>query len=196
MIKISNVKAHKKLLKDGKLHYWSAHTRQLHNGRTEANTEEHVLFKELFEFVINHNMNIRDTLMLSSDDFIDSIKQEVALSGEFLTNDKRVTDILIITKNGRNICIECQISTLSSFELYERTFDYLSNGYEVIWVRKPGRNYQYIYYWLMDDCNRNRSYGKKRNFQLSENIADLCEDNYFSEIEKSYGYILIKFLKR
>ena len=196
MTKISNVKAHKKLCKDGKLHDWSAHTRQLHEGRTEANTTEHVLFKELFEFVINHNMRIRDTLKLSSGDYIDTVKQEVNLSGDFSVNDRRITDILITTKKGRFICIECQISTLKSFELYERTFDYLVNGYEVIWVRKPGINNQYIYYWLMDDCNNNRSYGKKRTFQLSKDFANLCKNKYEAKLDKDYGYILIKFLKR
>ena len=194
MTKESDVKAHKKLLKDGKLHDWSAHKRYTHDGRTESDTEEHKLFKEKIRFVISSCMSIRDVLKLDNSDHIDSVTNEVEI--DVGIGDKRRIDILVVSNLGRKICLECQISTLSSYELYERTYDYLSVGYEVIWIRRPGVNYQRIYYWLKDDCNNNKSYGKRKDFQLSEDIAKICKNTYKSEISKDYGYILVKFLKR
>lgn len=186
------VKAHKKLLKNGKLYDWREHYRMEHNGRTETDTEEHQEFVKHVKIIIDSCMSIRDVLKLKDDNYIVKVTTE----DKDITINDRKCDIVILLFSSKKICLECQISKLSSIELYDRTCNYLSSGYEVVWIRKPGVNYQNIYYWLRDDCNGDKSYGKRKEFQLSENIAKLCSKVYKSEISKDYGYVFIKFLKR
>ncbi len=101
-------------------------------------------------------------------------------------------------RSGRKIAIECQLSDLSSNELYDRTLNYITNGYDMIWVRKSGVNYQRIYYWLKDDCNKKQEERLRKVSEgaLAYNCACL-EGNYYADISKGdYNLIFIKLFKR
>lgn len=120
--KKSTVKEHDKYLKDGKPHLWRSHDRYMHEGRTESNTENHKSFVDWF---IGLHMNNID------------VGSKKEYHKEQRIGDRHICDVLISVVKGNNIkryCVECQLSRISRRELYDRTFYYLHNSYEVVWV--------------------------------------------------------------
>lgn len=115
------VKEHHKYLRDGKYHFWSSHTRDFKGEFTERDTEEHKLFVKSIIAWLDKPLSADKTIIYNT---------EVSIGNE------RRCDILVQTKDKRNICIECQLSHISKKELYDRTFYYLHNRYEVMWIIK------------------------------------------------------------
>ncbi|NJK44100.1 MAG: hypothetical protein HC933_07250 [Pleurocapsa sp. SU_196_0] len=73
---------------------------------------------------------------------------------------KRIADLLVVTKDGDEIAVECQLASITQEELELRTESYERQNYEVIWVFRKDRVenpraplFKGFYDWLFERGN-------------------------------------------
>lgn len=73
---------------------------------------------------------------------------------------RRIADLLVVTKDGEELAVECQLASITLDQLEERTLSYERNGLDVIWVfRKDrvestrGTLFKSFYDWLFERGN-------------------------------------------
>lgn len=146
MVKLINKKAHMRHLSSTRIvPVKEANYYKHEQGMSDSNTLEYTTFvSDIFKRLIGTES--RMLLKLSRTDFLSINEKPVR---EVSIDELRRCDILVKTNINRNICIECQLSSISYNELEDRTLHYLNNNYEVLWIRKHKENKQRCYNILM-----------------------------------------------